>query len=104
MSVLLLSSLALELSVESIEASSDGAVSLELRDSSTLALRDVVLVCVRVSVLEAPERSLVTAPISELVPVAGSLVAADGVLDGAALEGDVVDGVAVELGFVLLLS
>lgn len=95
--MLLISSLALELSLESIEASSDGVVS----DSSALALRDVVLVCVRVSVLDAPERSLVTAPISELVPVAGSLVAADGVLDGEVLDGEVVDG--VELGFVLLL-
>ena len=98
-----MSSLALDLSVESIEASSDEAVSLGLRDSSTLALRDVVLVCVRVSVLEAPERSLVTAPISELVPMAGSLVAPEGVLDGEVLDGEVVDGVSVELGFVLLL-
>ncbi|MET0985785.1 MAG: hypothetical protein ABW034_10305 [Steroidobacteraceae bacterium] len=48
-------------------ASSSGWLPLVLlRDSSTLALRDVVLVLVRVSVRAAPERSLVTAPMSEL--------------------------------------
>lgn len=98
MSVLLMSSLALELSVESIVEVSSELLSLELVDSSIRALRDVVLVCVRVSVLAAPERSFVTAPMSELVPVAGSLAAADGVVDGDA----VLDGLDVELGFVLL--
>lgn len=54
-----------------------------LRDSSTRALRVVVLVLVRVSVRVAPERSFVTAPMPELVPsvaVDGSDVEAEGVV------------------------
>lgn len=92
--MLLVSSLPLELSVESIVPLLD-ALSLV---SSTLALREVVLVCVRVSVGAAPERSLVTVPMSLLVPLAGSLVAAEGVVDGEVLDELLLE---LELGLVV---
>ncbi|HKQ82374.1 MAG TPA: hypothetical protein VJS42_09280 [Steroidobacteraceae bacterium] len=103
-SVLLMSELLLELSLlESIEpselellslgmleeddedaASSSGWLPLVLLcDSSTRALRDVVLVLVRVSVLAASERSFVTGPISEL-----ELVVSDVEADGVVLDGE----------------
>jgi hypothetical protein len=62
---------------------------------SMRALRVVLLVLVRVSERDAPERSLVTEPMLELVPVEGSADDADESLCGA--DADVAPGLVVLL-------
>jgi hypothetical protein len=92
---------------ESIESASAPVLVLSGAgvDSSVRALRDVVLVVVRVSRCDAPERSLVTAPISEVVPLDVEPAAADGVVSVGLAAPDELELVlgTVELLLVLVL-